>query len=132
MSNYNVTVVGKEQLIANLKKISNDIRGEAALRAVNAGGIQIENQAKINAPVLTGALRNSASTEAKNIPNGAVAEIGFRGLAYAKIQEFGGYAGRNHAAHITGKRYLGKAIEQTQITVYDVMSSVIEGYLKVN
>lgn len=132
MSDYNVKIIGKEQLIANLKKISDDIRGEAALKAVNAGGIQIENKAKINAPVLTGALRNSANTTAKNIDRGAVAEIGFRGLAYARIQEFGGYAGRNHSAHIKGKHYLGRAIEQTQITVFDAMSNVIEGYLKVD
>lgn len=129
MSEYTVTIIGKEQLIANLRRISENVRSQAALEAVTAGGKQIEDQARINAPVKTGALRNSASTISQNVQNGAEAVIGFRGLPYARIQEFGGQAGRNHSVTIRGKHYLGRAIDETQGTVVDAMSAVISDYL---
>lgn len=129
MADMTVELIGTKELLENLKKIDANIRGDVALKAVNAGGIQIENKARMNAPVKTGALRNSAKTIARNTGNGAEAEIGFRGLAYARIQEFGGYAGRNHSAKITGKHYLEKAINETRFLVVDAMSDVVKAYL---
>ena len=140
MAEYNVKLEGTEQLIANLKKIDGSIRNKVALDAVTAGAIQIGDKARQNAPVKTGALRNSAgiNPKAKDSPtkvitkmetSGAEAEIGFRGLAYARIQEFGGMAGRNHSVKITGKHYLGNAIEETKGLVIDAMSDVVKAYL---
>ena len=130
MSNYSVQLEGTEQLLQNLKRIDSNIRGSVALQAVNAGAIQIENRAKQNAPVLTGALRNSASTKARNTSNGAEAEIGFRGLAYARIQEFGGRAGRHHSVTIKGKHYLENAINQEKVSAVNAMSDVVRSYLE--
>lgn len=130
MSSYNVKLKGADKLTAKLKQIDTDLRGLVALQAVNAGALQIENKARMNAPVLTGALRNSASTIAKNTPNGAEAEIGFRGLAYARIQEFGGRAGRNHSVYIQGKHYLENAIKSEQGLAVQAMGDVISSYLR--
>lgn len=125
-----VEIEGADQLLSNLRKIESTMRGAAALQAVKEGAMVIENRAKINAPVLTGALRNSASTYAKNTGDGAEAEIGFRGLAYARIQEYGGLAGRHHSVLITGKHYLENAINQERGAVASTMQSVIKSYLE--
>lgn len=130
MSNYNVQLKGADKLIANLNRISAELRGQVAVQAVNAGAIQIENRARMNAPVLTGALRNSVSTIAKQTGNGAEAEIGFRGLVYARIQEFGGRAGRNHSVYINGKHYLERAIKSEQGLAVQAMGDVIAQYLR--
>ena len=141
-----IKLEGTEELLANLKKINGDIRTDVALKAVNDGALQIENQARINAPVLTSALRNSAKTICKNTPNGAEAEIGFRGLAYAKIQEYGGtITARNHkyltfktkagwrrkkSVKIVGKHYFEKAINSEKGHAVEAMGNVIKSYLE--
>ena len=129
MSDYTIELQGTKQLIANLNRISGDIRGWVALEAVNAGAIRIQNKAVINAPVRTGALRNSARTIARNTADGAEAEIGFRGLAYARIQEHGGRAGRHLSVKITGKHYLQRAIDSEKSAAVDAMSDVVSSYL---
>ena len=129
MSDYTVELEGTDELLRNLNKISGDLRGAVALKAVNAGAIQIENKARMNAPVKTGALRNSVSTIAKQTGNGAEAEIGFRGLVYARIQEFGGRAGRNHSVYIEGKHYLERAINSEKGLAVKAMGDVISSYL---
>lgn len=145
MTDYTVKLEGTDELIANLSRISADIRGEVARKAVNAGGIQIENRAKINAPVKTGALWNSAKTIARNTPEGAEAEIGFRGLVYARIQEFGGtiharnakylrfrYKGRwvsRKSVRIRAKRYLRSALDTERGLAVKAMSDVVRAYL---
>ena len=126
---YVVELKGKEQLLNNLRKIDADLRGAVALQAVHAGALQIENKARMNAPVLTGALRNSASTISKQTATGAEAEIGFRGLVYARIQEYGGYAGRRRTAFITGKHYLERAINSEKDLAVKAMGDVISFYL---
>lgn len=130
MSDYNVQIKGADKLTAKLKQIDAEMRGLVALQAVTAGAIQIENRARMNAPVLTGALRNSVSTIAKQTSTGAQAEIGFRGLAYARIQEFGGRAGRNHSVYIEGKHYLQNAIDTQQGLALQAMGDVISQYLR--
>lgn len=138
MAGYEVQIDFSE-VITNLQKIKADIRKDVAVKAVTAGAIQIGNRARQNAPVKTGALRNSAGyslttyTETRvdtTDKDGRVeAEIGFRGLAYARIQEFGGMAGRNHSVKITGKHYLSRAIDETKTLVVDAMSDVVKAYL---
>ena len=145
MSNYNVELEGTEELLENLKKIDASIRGDVALKAVTAGAIQIEDKARINAPVQTGALRNSVTTVSRMTEDGAEAEIGFRGLKYARIQEFGGtITAKNHkyltfrtksgwrrakSVKINGKHYLGNAIETEKGRAVEAMADVVKGFL---
>ena len=120
---------GTEELIRNLKRIDNSIRSQVAVQAVKEGAYQIFNRARINAPVLTGALRNSMKVDAKSVNGRAEAEISVN-VVYARIQEYGGQTGRNHAAHITGKHYLGDAIESEKGRAVDAMSAVVRAYLE--
>lgn len=71
----------------------------------------IGNQARRNAPYLTGALANSIRVEenADEVDVIAGGTYAGRNIPYAAIQEFGGYAGRNHSVHITGKHYMERA-----------------------
>ena len=147
MSEYEVKLEGTEELLRNLAKIGSDIRDDVAVKAVTAGAEQISGRAKDNAPVLTGALRNSAVVEGRNQGGKAVAEIIFgRGLRYARIQEFGGtitaknkpylvfqYKGKwakKKSVTIKGKHYLGNAIEQEKGSAVDAMASVIRHFLE--
>ncbi len=129
MSNYTVQLEGTDQLLKNLQKINSNIRGSVALQAVTDGAIQIKNRAVINAPVKTGNLRNSAIVESRNEGGKAVAEIVFR-REYARIQEFGGMAGRGLRTKITGKHYLENAINQEKVSAVNAMSDVVRSYLE--
>lgn len=74
-------------------------------------GYDIANQARRNAPYLTGALANSIRVEenAGEVSVIAGGRMGGADIRYAAIQEFGGYAGRNHSARIEGKHYMRRA-----------------------
>lgn len=82
-----------------------------AKRGLLTMGYDIASQARRNAPYKTGALSNSIRVE----ENGDFVEViaggqyGAKDIRYAAIQEFGGYAGRNHSVHITGKHYMERA-----------------------
>lgn len=71
----------------------------------------IGNQARRNAPYRTGALATSIRVEenAGEVEVIAGGTYAGRNIPYAAIQEFGGYAGRNHSAHIKGKHYMERA-----------------------
>lgn len=141
-----IVLEGTEELISNLNRIDKEIRSDVAVKAVHAGALQIENRARINAPVLTGALRNSVSTKSKATGEGAEAEIGFRGLAYARIQEYGGtirprnkpYLMFKSGGHlvkvkqvtIKGKHYFERAIESEKSNAVGAMADVISSYLR--
>lgn len=145
MAGYEVQIDCSE-VITNLQKIKADIRKDVAVKAVNAGGIQIENKARMNAPVMIGNLRNSAHTISRKTREGAEAEIGFRGLAYANIQEFGGTIRARNKPYLTfringrwirkkqvtihGKHYLERAIQETPKFVIDAMGDVVKRYLE--
>lgn len=141
-----IVLEGTEELISNLNRIDADIRSEVAMKAVHAGGLQIENKARINAPVLTGALRNSVSTQSRATGSGAEAEIGFRGVVYARIQEYGGVIRAKNKPYlmfqvgghfvkvrqvtIKGKHYFERAIESEKANAVNAMGSVISSYLR--
>ena len=88
----------------------NSIENKAAKGLVRMA-YDIGNQARRNAPYKTGALSNSIRVEESGdyvdvIAGGTYAG---RNIPYAAIQEFGGYAGRNHSVHIKGKHYMERA-----------------------
>lgn len=66
-------------------------------------------------PYKTGTLRRSITFILRSSPGRLEGAVGSN-LVYAAIQEFGGDAGRNKSVHITGKRYLTRAIEETKQT----------------
>jgi hypothetical protein len=71
----------------------------------------IGNQARRNAPYRTGALSNSIRVEdnAGEVWVIAGGKVGGRDIRYAAIQEWGGFAGRNHSVRIRGRHYMERA-----------------------
>lgn len=135
---------GTEELIKNLQRIDKSIRTDVAVKAVREGAYQIFNRARINAPVLTGALRNSMRVDAKAVGGKAEAEISVN-VVYARIQEFGGTIYPRKGKYlkfrvngkwinakqvkIRGKHYLGNAIESEKGAAVDAMAKTIKDYL---
>lgn len=88
-----------------------NLMNQKAIKGLFRMGTDIGNQGRRNAPYKTGALSNSIRV----VPNGAIVEViaggkmGGKNIPYAAIQEFGGYAGRNHSVYIVGKHYMERA-----------------------
>ena len=145
MSNYNVQLKGADKLIANLNRISAELRGMVALQAVDAGAQQIKSKAVMNAPVKTGNLRNSAIVQTSATLTGAKAIIKFQ-MEYARIQEFGGTVTaknkpylvfqvngqwvKKKSVYINGKHYLQNAINSEQDLAVKAMGDAIAQYLR--
>lgn len=91
---------------AKLQSIENK-----AVKGLIRMAYDIGNQARRNAPYKTGALSNSIRIEenAGEVEVIAGGSYAGRNIPYAAIQEFGGYAGRNHSVRIKGRHYMEKA-----------------------
>lgn len=77
--------------------------------------LDISNQTQRNAPVDTGALVSSVRVNADSKDNVYVlagGSFGSKKVPYARIHEYGGSTGRNHATHIVGKKYMTRAFDQ--------------------
>lgn len=122
-------ITGTSELLANLRRINEGVRSQAAREAVEEGAAVIQYQGMANAPVRTSALRNSFRIESRTSGQGAVAEVGPH-VIYARIQEFGGHTGRGHKTYINGKHYLERAVEAKHGQVISVMGDVIRDYLE--
>lgn len=59
MAGMKIAVVGGRELAAKLRRLSGDVAGKALERALAAGGLEIVNEAKQQAPWKTGNLRRS-------------------------------------------------------------------------
>lgn len=57
--NISVSIRGGMELVAKLKKLSDEVAGEALENAVVSGALLVQNRAKENAPFITGNLRRS-------------------------------------------------------------------------
>lgn len=77
-------------------------------------GFAVASKARAKAPYDTGALVNSIRVTEKGNTVYVAAGGKFAGktIAYARIQELGGYAGRNHTSYIRPKHYLRGGLEE--------------------
>lgn len=98
-----------------------------AIKGLVRMGYDIANLARFNAPYLTGALANSIRVEedAGEVLVVAGGKMGGKNIPYAAIQEFGGYAGRNHSVRIAGKHYMERA--KNHIMAGDYLSKYFGG-----
>lgn len=103
MANVSVKISWNE---GKLSQIDQNIRRGLVRMAFDIG-----NQARRNAPYKTGALSNSIRVQEKGNEVEVIAGGSYAGrnIPYAAIQEFGGYAGRNHSSRITGTHYMERA-----------------------
>lgn len=107
-------------LINDLDKVDKRIRGAVAVKAVDAGGHQIMNYARINIrnklnKQPTGALANSIDVVSKQDGSGAVAVVAPHRV-YARIHEFGGTIFPRRAKFLTF-RVDGHFVRARKVTI---------------
>ena len=119
MAEIKVELEGVKELQEKLSKLSAAARGSIAKDAVEAGGYQIMNHARLNihevfSPKQSGGLSNSISVTAKTTGNGGEAEV-VPHKVYARIQELGGTVRPVHASSlhfvIDGKDVFAKQVK---------------------
>lgn len=94
---------------AALSKIENNFE-----RGLVKMGFDVASRARHRAPVKTGALKNSIRLVERSGEIMVVAGGDFAGksIVYARIQELGGWTGRNHSVYIKPKHYLRGGFEE--------------------
>ena len=149
---YKVEIEGEDKLRAKLNQIAASMRGQVSKEAVHAGGLQVQNNARLNIHSTfsrhqTGGLSNSIKTESKIAGDSAEAEISVNKV-YARIQELGGTivpkkaggwlvwrdpdSGQVHRARsvtLPKRPYLEPAITEHQSDILTAMEKVIDAYL---
>ena len=145
-----VKLEGKEELEQKLRQLSRDLRGEAALKAVNAGAAVIVHKTPIymdkKLHARSGNLRNSVSAAGEITGTGAKSTITV-GQKYAHIHEYGGTIVPKNGkmlrwqgpdgkyifakkVRIPERSYLRPAIKDNQEEILNKMSAQIENYLE--
>lgn len=108
-----VVVKGISQLQAKLKKLTPEVEA-AAKRGVYKAGLKVEGDAKMLAPVDTGALRGSIQTNQGAGISAAVTTS----LEYAPHQEFG-------TSKMKAQPYLRPALNKNKSNAQKIVSSEI-------
>ena len=150
MSGYTIQV-NAEGFTKDLGRVEKSLRGKAAVAAVQAGGHQVMNFARLNihstfSKHQTGGLSNSISVEAKAVGKGAEATIAPHKV-YARIQELGGTIRPKSASRLawrdpdsgkwcTAKQvtlpprpYMRPAVEDHMTEIRDAMLSAIDSFI---
>ena len=112
MAKTGVTIEGLDKLEDALAKLSDVARSDTLVLALEVGAMPLVNEAKENAPVLSGTLQRSIHAEVQPTGNNsAQARVGTN-VEYALAQEFG-------TARMEGKAYLRRAFDSEQQNVRD-------------
>jgi HK97 gp10 family phage protein len=120
---------------SNVKEVLAAMAGDRLGQAVMAGGFVLEGQAKMKAPVDTGNLVNSISTElVSSDETSAFAQVG-TGVVYAEVVEFGGVVkngfGKGITINMPAQPYMRPAwdenIESIKATIERWAKKSIEG-----
>lgn len=125
-------VTNARDLERALSRVDTAVRGQATRVALRAGAAKIVNQARENAPVLSGQLSRSIHSEVAVEGDGGVARIGTN-LEYAAIQEFGGvikFKTRKGTVTIKGKRYLTRAYDTKRGEATNEMADVLADFIR--
>lgn len=119
------SVSGVTQLQTSLKSIQKALQG-ALVDIVKAGALPIEDAAKINAPVVTGALRDSISTDIVSQSPSSVRAVIMPHVPYGARIEYGFIGadslGRNY--HQPAEPYMRPAFESEKANALEAMREV--------
>lgn len=122
-----VKIEGLDILEKELRALGSSI-GDCLEDAVMAGGMIIADQGAQNAPYETGTLKSAAGKEPRVERQGKFrveGKVGPQGVAYARIQEYGGVTGRGYKTRIQGKFYMTRAVESHRKQAEDAMVRII-------
>lgn len=127
-------VAGLERLRKNLRALTDSLRGEIMRTALTTGALEIVNEAKSQAPILTGTLRRSIHIGAHTDMTDFKADEGYddikgemveankvticvgTNLVYARIQEYGGTISAKKAPYLVF-RVNGQWVRTKQVTL---------------
>lgn len=113
-------------ILKELKKMP-EVLIDVLRLSVDQGALMIQNKAKELAPYKTGNLRRSITRT--TLDDGLTQAIGTN-LVYARIQEFGGMAGRGLRSKIPAQPYLNPAAEQSENAIMDIFERNITNAIK--
>lgn len=97
-----------KQFLANFNKLDDKLQSAIDISLIRCGQ-EIQGKAKQSAPYLTGILRKSIRSRKEK--NKVAVGVSLSSVKYARIQDLGGRAGRNHSAKIKGNKYLSGSFE---------------------
>ena len=116
-----VEIRGIGRLQAKLAKLD-PLTKAAVTRGVQKAGLKVEGDAKLMAPVDTGALRGSINTSGMTTATGAQASIG-TSLEYAPYVELG-------TSKMSAQPYLQPALQKNKRTATNIVVSEIRNAFK--
>lgn len=125
-------MTGMQRLMANLNRLERDAP-KAMARAVRDVALDVQGRAQMKAPVDTGHLRESASTEVERNGGRIVATVGFNATAkggkvsYALVQHE-----RTDYNHPLGgeAKYLEKALNEVAADFEDRLANGVEAFVR--
>jgi HK97 gp10 family phage protein len=109
-----IKVLGESSILNKLEKLSDTSKLEGAM---NNAVLRVERDAKINAPVDTGALRNSIASTVET-GGGAVEGIIYSPLEYAPYVEYGTWKMRSQP-------FMGPALNQNRELIIDMLKEAL-------
>lgn len=122
-----IEIRGLDKLNAELQALGSSV-ADTLEDAVFAAGSRIAEQGGENAPYDTGTLKSAAEAPPRIEKTGKYSvegRVGPQGIAYARIQEYGGVTGRGHKTRITGKFYMTRAVESLKDECEQEMIDII-------
>ena len=128
-----IEIHGLDKLEAELQAMGSSVADTLEV-AVESAGSMIADQAAKNAPYDTGDLRSATEAPPRVERTGKYSvegRVGPQGIAYARIQEYGGVTGRGHKTRITGKFYMTRAVEDLRDECEQEMIRIISSGFKV-
>jgi len=140
-----VKVIGESQLLAKLRRLSDNVAGQALENAVVSGALLVQNEAKTKSPYLTGNLRRSihigGHSDKSELGNSTGDDIGGNkntrdraevlvgtNVEYARRQEFGfsGADSRGRIFNQVPRPYLRPALDEKKQSVAKEIAAALK------
>jgi len=135
---FSLKVKGTKGLARRIKRVA-DKADDGLLRAYRQAALLVVREAKQRTDVQfyhagrpwkkTGSLKRSIREEVTREVGGVRAVVG-TGLIYSRIHEYGGRAGRGHAAVIPARPYLEPALDAKHREIFELIAREFGKILK--
>lgn len=126
-----IQIKGLEQTKRKLEQTTSDLGGRPLVNAYQRATLLIAREAKINAPVDTGRLRSSITTQVENVRGNRIRGIVGTNVIYAPYMEFGTGTFAGNKPHYVPARYLEHWARRHKTNAYAVARAIsLRGGLK--